>query len=60
MNEATVFVLEANQMDTLLEVLRARGLQTIGPTVRDGAIVYDEIGAAADLPVGFGDEQAPG
>ncbi len=32
----------------------------IGPTVRDGAIVYDEVAAAADLPIGWTDEQDGG
>ncbi len=32
----------------------------IGPTVRDGAIVYDELASAADLPVGWTDEQDGG
>ena len=32
----------------------------IGPTVRDGAIVYDELQSAADLPIGWMDEQDPG
>ena len=32
----------------------------VGPTVRDAAIVYDEIGSVADLPEGWTDEQAPG
>jgi Fe-S-cluster-containing hydrogenase component 2 len=32
----------------------------IGPVIRDGAIVYDELGTAADLPVGWTDEQNPG
>ena len=32
----------------------------LGPTVVDGAVVYDEIGSAADLPVGWRSESAPG
>ena len=32
----------------------------VGPTVRDGAIVYDEISSSADLPVGWTDEQDGG
>lgn len=44
----------------LIELLRADGYRVIGPTVRDGAIVYDEIEGARDLPVGWTDEQAPG
>ena len=32
----------------------------IGPTVRDGAILYEEISSAADLPEGITDEQEGG
>ena len=51
---------EAGRLDDLLAVLRADGWNLVGPRVRDGAIVYDEIASAADLPVGWTDEQAPG
>jgi len=37
-----------------------RSYQPVGPTVRDGAIIYDEIRATADLPVGWTDEQEAG
>ncbi|MDW8468554.1 MAG: 4Fe-4S dicluster domain-containing protein [Burkholderiales bacterium] len=32
----------------------------LGPTVREGAIAYDEIASESDLPAGWTDEQAPG
>jgi NAD(P)H-flavin reductase len=44
----------------LLDVLRDDGRRVIGPTVADGAIVYDEISGASDLPIGWGARQAPG
>lgn len=44
----------------LLDALRRDGRTLIGPTVRDGAVVLDEIDGVADLPAGWGDEQAPG
>ena len=37
-----------------------RGYTVVGPTVRDQAIVYDEIGSSADLPIGWTDEQDGG
>ena len=46
------------QIDVLVRVLSDKGYTTIAPTVREGAIVYDEVHAASDLPVGFGDEQS--
>jgi sulfhydrogenase subunit beta (sulfur reductase) len=47
-------------IDALIAALRKSGRAVIGPTVRDGAIVYDEIDSAAMLPAGRGDEQAAG
>jgi NAD(P)H-flavin reductase len=47
-------------MDRLLGLLQADGRTIIGPIARDGAIVYDEVRSAADLPAGWTDEQAPG
>ena len=44
----------------LLRRLRQDGRRLLGPTVRDGAIVYDELTGAEDLPRGLTDEQAPG
>jgi len=46
-------------LDALLTALRARGYTVVGPTRRDGAIVYDELASADDLPAGWTDEQAP-
>src|SRR3989304_4062872 len=36
------------------------GAARMGPTVRDGAIVLEEIDGAAELPAGVGEEQSPG
>jgi sulfhydrogenase subunit beta (sulfur reductase) len=43
-----------------LAALGAGGRTIIGPTVRDGAIIYDEIARVEDLPIGWRDEQSPG
>ncbi len=53
-------VIASDDFQILLDALRRRGYQTIGPTVRDGAIVYEEIAEVRDLPVGLSDEQGPG
>ena len=53
-------VLEASQIGTLLEAVRRKGYEIIGPTVRDGAIVYDKLESVKDLPAGWTDEQEPG
>ncbi len=57
---STQVVLLASEVGKLIDALRHRGMQVIGPTVRDGAIVYDQIESASDLPSGFTDEQQPG
>jgi ferredoxin len=53
-------VLPREGLDTLLRLLRERGFRLIGPTVREGAIVLDEIAGAGDLPAGITDAHAPG
>ena len=49
----------ANLQD-LFSALSARSYQLAGPTVRDGAIVYDRLASVQDLPVGWPDEQDSG
>jgi pyruvate-ferredoxin/flavodoxin oxidoreductase len=44
----------------LLDVLQDDGWDVIGPTVRDGVIVYDSIQRSEDLPQGWTDEQEAG
>jgi len=53
-------ILEASQLGKLLEAVRRKGYEVIGPTVRDGAIVYDKLESVKDLPAGWTDEQEPG
>jgi 2-polyprenylphenol hydroxylase and related flavodoxin oxidoreductases len=47
-------------LDRLLDLLGADGRRVIGPRLSQGAIVYDEIHRAADLPAGWTADQAPG
>ena len=53
-------VIAVPHLQELLAALHRRGYQVVGPTVRDGAIVYDELDSTADLPVGWTDEQDGG
>jgi ferredoxin len=53
-------VLDRNGLGTLIDALWARGYTVIGPTVRDAAIVLDELGSVEDLPEGWTDEQDGG
>src|SRR5689334_23150527 len=55
-----VHVIERDDFDALLGALRARGYTIVGPTVANGAIVYDEVSSSVDLPVGWADEQDGG
>jgi ferredoxin len=60
MKPGDTLVVEARELDALLGALRERGHTLLGPTARDGAIVIGEIGGAADLPAGWGDQQEGG
>lgn len=53
-------ILERDHLQELLDVLGKRGYRVVGPTVRDGAVVYDDLTSVADLPVGWTDEQEGG
>jgi ferredoxin len=53
-------VIERRDFDALIAALAHRGYAVVGPRVRDGAIVYDEVASSADLPVGWTDEQDGG
>ena len=58
--EKTSLIIEKNQLQALLDALRARGFQTIGPVLQDGAIICDELNSIDDLPVGWSDQQEAG
>ncbi len=53
-------VIAPETLDRLVAVLRQRGFRVLGPTLRDGAIVYDELASAAELPIGWTDRQDGG
>jgi sulfhydrogenase subunit beta (sulfur reductase) len=44
----------------LVDSLRRKGFRVLGPTLREGAIVYDELESATELPVGWTDAQDAG
>jgi sulfhydrogenase subunit beta (sulfur reductase) len=48
------------QLDQLLQVLIKRDYEVLGPTVREGAVVYDHVSSTKDFPVGWTDEQSGG
>jgi len=47
-------------LQEIFDALASRGYRVIGPTVRDGAIVYDSVTTLDDLPVGYTDRQDAG
>lgn len=53
-------LLKQNQLDVLIQTLRARGYRVVGPRAKSGAIVYDEVSCAEELPVGLVSTQEPG
>jgi ferredoxin len=53
-------VVERDQLHWLLDALVNRGYRVLGPTVRDRAIVYDDLTSLDDMPVGWTDEQNGG
>jgi len=57
---ADTAVIEPDALQELIRALHDRGFRVLGPKVRDGAIVYDELDSATQLPIGWTDEQAPG
>jgi ferredoxin len=60
MDTAQPTALTTEQLEALLDALRRRGYRLVGPTVRDQAIIYDDIASIADLPRGWTDEQDGG
>jgi formate hydrogenlyase subunit 6/NADH:ubiquinone oxidoreductase subunit I len=53
-------ILERNDLESLIRLLKDKAYRVIGPILRDGAIVYDEITSLRDLPAGWTDEQDGG
>ncbi|HET6954731.1 MAG TPA: hypothetical protein VFI47_30495, partial [Acidimicrobiales bacterium] len=52
--------IDAAGIDALLDAIRRAGYRVVGPTVRDRAVVVDDIESVDDLPAGWGDEQDGG
>jgi len=58
--EGDALLLEAADLGRLYAALRDAGYRVIGPTVRDRAIILDELASADDLPFGWGVSLEPG
>lgn len=53
-------ILDVAALDELVDALDRRGYRVLGPQVRDGAIVYDDLAGADELPAGWRDVQEAG
>lgn len=53
-------VIDRPVLDALVDALQARGYAVIAPTVRSSSIELGELRSAADLAVGYGDDQEGG
>ncbi len=53
-------VIDLEGLHVLVSVLRGRGFRVVGPTRREGAIVYEEIASADELPIGWTEVQEAG
>lgn len=51
-----MIIIQRKDLDVLIGALQKRDYAIMGPNVRDGAIVYDEIRSVADFPEGWTDE----
>ncbi len=57
MESVQTSVIAPEGLTELVGALAGRGYRVLGPTVRDGAIVYDDLESAQDLPIGWQDVQ---
>ena len=48
------------ELQRLIDALRREYRKVVGPTLRDGAIVFDEVDKVSQLPIGIREQQAPG
>lgn len=53
-------IIERADIGQLFDALHNAGYQLVGPTPRDGAIVYAELSEVNELPIGWTDEQDGG
>jgi ferredoxin len=60
MTHTAALHLPADGLGALFDALHEAGYTVVGPSARDGAIVYDELDSPADLPRGWTERQGPG
>ena len=57
---SVAYLLPRSELDRLFGALAADGRRIVGPTIAEGAVVYDELSGASDLPHGWTADTAPG
>lgn len=60
MDDRRLHIIERPELNRLIGLLQEEQRRVIGPAVRDGTIVHQEIHHAGDLPVGWSDEHEAG
>ncbi len=60
MRQEKIYCLVPEDLNKIFSYFKSKGYKILGPTVKDSAIVYDEIESLDDLPIGWTDEQFPG
>ena len=60
MSHQTPVILTQEGLQGLLALLAGEGYRVVGPTARDGALIYDDLESLDDLPRGWTDRQAAG
>ena len=59
-DSANAFWLERQGLQRLIDALAQRHMKVLGPVLRDGSVVFDEVRRVEELPAGWRDVQAPG
>ena len=60
MTTRTDLLITLDGLNSLVEARQDRGYQVVGPKLREGAIVYDELRSADELPAGWTEVHDPG
>jgi len=53
-------IINTDDLEQIIKILKAKSYTTIGPTLREKAIIYDEIQSLNDLPIGLTEKHEAG
>ncbi|MCS7110110.1 MAG: 4Fe-4S dicluster domain-containing protein [Candidatus Caldarchaeum sp.] len=59
-SSGSAYYLDTSSLALVIEFLRKEDYVVVGPVVRDGAVMLDEISSVSELPRGWKDSQGPG